>query len=74
MAFLVANLPPIKVFVKKQYLYDHKKGQGEFVEDIGINPAQRPRPCPLLQLFNIRSLRQHVPPETIWDIKYEVNI
>ena len=37
MAFLVANLPPIKVFVKKQYLYDHKKGQGEFVEGVWIS-------------------------------------
>ena len=37
MAFLVANLPPIKVFVKKQYLYDHKKGQGEFVEGVWVS-------------------------------------
>ena len=34
MSFLVANVPPIKVFVKKQYLYDLKKGHGEFVEGI----------------------------------------
>ena len=34
MSFLVANIPPIKVFVKKQYLYDHQKGHGEFVEGI----------------------------------------
>ena len=36
MAFLVANLPPIKVYVKKEYLYDHEKGQGEFVEGVWI--------------------------------------
>ena len=30
MAFLVANLPHQEVFVKKEYLYDHKKGHGEF--------------------------------------------
>ena len=34
--FLVANLPPIKVYVKKEYLYDHEKGQGEFVEGVWI--------------------------------------
>ena len=36
MAFLVANLPPTKIFVKKEYLYDHKKGPGEFVEGIWV--------------------------------------
>jgi len=34
MAFLVANLPPHKILVKKEYLYDHEKGHGEFVEGI----------------------------------------
>ncbi len=34
MAFLVANLPPTKVLVKKEYLYDHQKGYGEFVEGL----------------------------------------
>tara|TARA_R100000951_G_scaffold99368_1_gene89683 strand:- start:831 stop:1469 length:639 start_codon:yes stop_codon:yes gene_type:complete len=37
MSFLVANLPPIKVLVKKQYLYDHQKGKGEFVEGVWIS-------------------------------------
>ena len=37
MSFLVANLPPTKVFVKKQYLYDHQKGKGEFVEGVWIS-------------------------------------
>ena len=37
MSFLLANLPPIKVLVKKQYLYDHKKGKGEFVEGVWIS-------------------------------------
>ena len=30
MAFLVANLPHEEVYVKKEYLYDHQKGHGEF--------------------------------------------
>jgi len=30
MAFLVANLPPIECFVRKEYLYDFEKGFGEY--------------------------------------------
>ena len=36
MAFLVANLPPKKVYIKKEYLYDHEKGHGEFVEGVWV--------------------------------------
>jgi len=36
MSFLVANLPPTKVYIKKEYLYDHEKGHGEFVEGVWI--------------------------------------
>jgi hypothetical protein len=36
MAFLVANLPPTKVYIKKEYLYDHQKGHGEFVEGVWV--------------------------------------
>ena len=36
MAFLVANLPPNKVYVKKEYLYDHEKGHGELVEGVWV--------------------------------------
>jgi len=37
MAFLVANLPPTKVYIKKEYLYDHEKGHGELVEGVWIS-------------------------------------
>ena len=37
MAFLVANLPPVKVYVKKEYLYDHEKGHGELIEGVWIS-------------------------------------
>ena len=37
MAFLVHNLPPIEVFVKKEYLYDHQKGFGELTEGMWIS-------------------------------------
>jgi hypothetical protein len=30
MSYLVANLPPIQCFVKKEYLYDLEKGHGEY--------------------------------------------
>jgi hypothetical protein len=36
MSFLVANLPPTKVYVKKEYLHDHQKGHGEYVEGVWI--------------------------------------
>ncbi len=36
MAFLIANLPPTKVYVKKEYLYDHEKGHGELVEGVWV--------------------------------------
>tara|TARA_Y100000361_G_scaffold93709_1_gene83662 strand:+ start:654 stop:1343 length:690 start_codon:yes stop_codon:yes gene_type:complete len=32
MSFLVANVPPIRVYIKKEYLYDHQKGHGELCE------------------------------------------
>jgi len=33
----VANLPYIKVFIKKEYLHDLEKGHGEFVEAVLIS-------------------------------------
>jgi len=29
MAFLVANIPPVKCFVRKEFLYNNEKGHGE---------------------------------------------
>jgi len=37
MAFLVHNLPPVEVFVKKEYLYDHQKGHGELTPGMWIS-------------------------------------
>ena len=37
MSFLVANIPPLKVLVKKEYLYDLEKGHGEFAEGVWIS-------------------------------------
>ena len=30
MIYLVANLPPVQCYVRKEYLYDFQKGEGEF--------------------------------------------
>ena len=30
MAHIVANLPPVKCFIRKEFLYDFEKGHGEF--------------------------------------------
>lgn len=37
MAFLVHNLPPIHVMVRKEYLYDLEQGHGEFTPGIWIS-------------------------------------
>ena len=37
MAFLVHNLPPIPVYVKKEYLYDLEQGHGEYTPGIWIS-------------------------------------
>lgn len=37
MSFLVAPLPPENVFVRKEFLYDHQKGHGEFTPGIWIS-------------------------------------
>jgi len=36
MSFLVANLPPIHCFVRKEFLYDDQKGHGEYEPCIWI--------------------------------------
>ena len=35
MAFLVHNLPPVEVYVKKEYLYDHQKGHANLLLEYG---------------------------------------
>ena len=37
MSFLVHNLPPFSVYVKKEFLYDHQKGHGEIVPGTWIS-------------------------------------
>ena len=37
MAFLVHNLPLQSVYVRKEFLYDHESGHGEFTPGIWIS-------------------------------------
>jgi len=37
MSFLVAPLRPVNVYVRKEFLYDHQKGHGEFTPGIWIS-------------------------------------
>lgn len=37
MAFLVHNLPPVHVMVRKEYLYDLEKGHGEFTPGMWVS-------------------------------------
>ena len=37
MAFLIHNLPPVNVFVRKEYLYDLEKGHGEYTPGIWVS-------------------------------------
>ena len=37
MAFLVHNLPPYFVYVRKEFLYDHQKGHGELTPGTWIS-------------------------------------
>ena len=34
MSYLIHNLPPIPVKVRKEFLYDHQRGHGEYVDGI----------------------------------------
>ena len=36
MSFLVANLPPVHCYIRKEFLYDFEKGHGEFVPCIWV--------------------------------------
>lgn len=37
MSFLIANIPPIHCFIRKEFLYDFQKGQGEYEPCIWIS-------------------------------------
>ena len=37
MAFLVHNLPLQSVYVRKEFLYDHERGHGEFTPGVWVS-------------------------------------
>jgi len=38
MSCLITNLPSYEVWVRKEYLTDHKSGHGEFVKGVWVSP------------------------------------
>ena len=39
MTTLVANIPPVKVWVRREYLRDLRDGHGEYTPDIGLHAS-----------------------------------
>ena len=42
MATLITNLPSYEVWVRKEYLTDHKSGHGEFVKGVWVSAKSIP--------------------------------
>ena len=42
MAELICNLPAVHVWVRKEYLRDHKDGHGEFVKGVWVSAKSLP--------------------------------
>ena len=42
MSTLICNLPAIHVWVRKEYLRDHKDGHGEFVKGVWVTAKSMP--------------------------------
>jgi hypothetical protein len=42
MSRLITNLPAVKVWVRKEYLCDHKYGHGEFIEGVWVSAKSIP--------------------------------
>ena len=53
-AFLVANVPPEKVYVKKEYLTNFQKGHGEFEEGVWVSAKAKAHKALLLETMLIQ--------------------
>ena len=42
MSTLITNLPSYEVWVRKEYLTDHKSGHGEFVKGVWVSAKSIP--------------------------------
>jgi len=42
MACLIANLPSVEVWVRKEYLTDHQSGHGEFEKGVWVSAKSIP--------------------------------
>ena len=47
MSTLITNLPAYEVWVRKEYLTDHKSGHGEFVKGVWVSAKSIQKPCVL---------------------------
>ena len=62
MAYIEHNFFPLKVYVRDEYMYQHKKGQGNFTEGIVISVRCMPGQVALFQvLLNNGVLRDKLP-------------
>ena len=62
MAYIEHNFFPLKVFVRDEYMYQHKKGQGNFTPGIVISVRCMPGQVALFQvLLNNGVLRDKLP-------------
>jgi hypothetical protein len=50
MSYIIASLPPLKCFVRREYLYNFTKGHGELEPAIWVSiKALRGQPLPLVR-------------------------
>ena len=42
MSSLICNLPAVELWVRKEYLTDHKSGHGEFVKGVWVSAKSIP--------------------------------
>ena len=62
MAYIEHNFFPLKVFIRDEYMYQHKKGQGNFTPGIVISVRCMPGQVALFQvLLNNGVLRDKLP-------------
>jgi hypothetical protein len=43
MSYIVASLPPVKCFVRKEFLYNFQKGHGELEPAVWVSLKALPR-------------------------------
>ena len=57
MSTLITNLPSYEVWVRKEYLTDHKSGHGEFVKGVWVSAKSIPGRAFILKLIYQNTLQ-----------------